>query len=157
MLGLVGSCRSKAHPATCFVTVEISVTAAWHTHSSLVPRLGCQSLRPVLAQLRALFLVLSSSGNAVLGQEGSSDTPFRTLLAVVNTWSPLEAFASCPSPASGLVKRCFLKSTSPGLCSRRCVEVCPRACQSCCQGWVWATLVSRFAFSHLSPVTSSCL
>lgn len=35
------------------------------------------------------------------------------------------------------------------------MEAFPRACQSCCQGWVWASLVSRFAFSHLSSVTSS--
>lgn len=37
------------------------------------------------------------------------------------------------------------------------MEAFPRACQSCCQSscWVWASLESSFAFSHLSPVTSS--
>lgn len=156
MLGLVGSWRSKAHPATCFVAVETKVLPQLGTHvPPLFPHLGCQSLSPVFAQHRALFLVLSSSGSAVLGQARSSDAPCRTVLAVVNTWSPSEAFASCPSPASGLADRCFLRSGSPGLCFRRCVEASPRACQSCCQGWVWASLVSRFAFRHLSPVTSS--
>lgn len=86
MLGLFGSCRSKAHPATCFVAVETDVFLQLGTHTPpLLPPLGCQSLRPVLAQHRALFLMLSSSSSAVLGQAQSSEAPCRTLLAVVST------------------------------------------------------------------------
>lgn len=29
------------------------------------------------------------------------------MLAVANMWGPVEAFAWCPSPASGLANRCF--------------------------------------------------
>lgn len=36
------------------------------------------------------------------------------------------------------------------LCSRRFVEAFPRACQSSCEGWVWASLVSRVGLTHLS-------
>lgn len=71
------------------------------------------------------------------------------VLAVANTRGPLEAFASCPSPASGLSNGCFPWPGSP-LCSRRFVEAFPRACQSSCQGWVWASRVSGFGLTHLS-------
>lgn len=137
-------------------TLALLLQLGTHTPPSL-PGLGCQCVRPVLALHRALLLVPSSPGSAVLGQAQSSDAPCRPVLAVVSTWAPWEAFASCPSPASGLPKSCFLRPGSPGLCFRRCVEAFPRACQSCCQGscWVWASLVSSFAFGHLSPVTSS--